>query len=258
MLPEGWRGMGSINCAAFQPASLHQHLSSWNTSCQRGSWEAKAISKELRYNGDEGHKYQDRRPQGQNCQKPNLSSLQAMQAEFWHLHLKRAARHPVQAHDWMDLSPGMPPCEHTPEAARWPHYSTNEMGSPGWGRARLHWPHGRGPVPHIAHPNCCTPSWQQQDDAAPWCNQGYLLGLGQAAQPCVPLLTALPMSTSVPWTYSLHAAAQSKHVTVGRDGHILPAQWAMLSSQTTASPPSHCLQVAPHLTPWWHQGPCNP
>lgn len=43
-------------------------------------------------------------PQGQHCQKPNLSSWQATQAEFRHLHSKRAAKHPVQAHDWMGVS----------------------------------------------------------------------------------------------------------------------------------------------------------
>lgn len=98
------------------------------------------------------------------------------------------------------------------------------------------------------------PCWQWQDDAAPQFNQGCTPGLGQAAEPCAPLLTALPMSTFVPRTYNLHAAAQSKHITMlGRDGCVLPCSQGNGLITATASPPSHSSWVAPP-TPITHLG----
>lgn len=64
----------------------------------------------------------------------------------------------------------------------------------------------------------------------------------------------------MPRTDNLHAAGESKHITVlGRDGRILPCSQddALIGgySLPTLSFPSGS---PPHLAPWWDQGPRNP
>lgn len=134
------------------------------------------------------------------------------------------SRHPtMRAHTWSSM---VTPLMHQWDRHPWMRQSQAPLAT--W----------EGTCPPHSTPE--LPHWQWQDDAAPRCNQGCTPGLGQAAQPCAPLLTALPMSTFVPRTYNLHAAAQSKHITMlGRDGCVLPCSQGNALITAVASPPSH-------------------